>query len=365
MIKESFEFKNKLIREGGRGEAFDHYICDLLASLILQLYAQISDPISELVVPVQFENVHEMEEVVQANLTRNLGEMEHPFRFRIHCPLRGQRKRLLELALANARLSFQELLRDREKRRYARDLKTLLKLKKIPRIIESFDIANTADRAIIAGMVRFVEGKPDKQNYRIFNIRSTATQNDFQSMQEAVHRRYKRLRDEQSSLPDLILIDGGKGQLTAAINGLNDLGIRGQPVISLAKREEEIYVPKKAEPLSVSAKDPALQFLIEIRDETHRFTNSRHIERRDKEELTSILNGIQGLGSKKIGILRKHFNSLEDVMLASKERIVGLPFFGEVDFERIKNFFIKKMKMKNAPGAWVSSDSQGKDDRRG
>ena len=133
-------------------------------------------------------------------------------------------------------------------------MQEILHLKKKPISIESFDIANTADQAIVAGMVRFEKGQKDKKNYRLFNIKSSERQDDFAAMAEAVYRRYKRLLSEKKKLPDIILIDGGKGQLSVAKNSLARLGIKQQAIISLAKREEEIFVPKKKESIKI-AKD--------------------------------------------------------------------------------------------------------------
>ena len=173
-------------------------------------------------------------------------------------------------------------------------------------------------------------------------IRSTETQDDFASMYEAVSRRYGRLKKEGKSMPDLILIDGGKGQLGMAHKALTDLGIRRQPIISLAKREEEIYVPKKEEPIAIDHSDPVLQFLVEIRDETHRFTNSSHIKRRDKEELKSSLESIKGFGAKKVATLFEAFEGLDEIIAASKDQIISLPNFGEKDFVLLKEYLLKK-----------------------
>ena len=196
----------------------------------------------------------------------------------------------------------------------------------------------TAERAIVAGMVRFKQGIPDKANYRIFNIKSIKAQDDFASMKEAVYRRYKRLLAEQKTLPDLILIDGGKGQLSSAVESLTALGLKGQPIISIAKKAEEIYVPKQQRPLKIDLDNSGLKYLIRVRDETHRWVNTSHRNKRDKEELSSLLANIPGLGEKKIKSLYGKFNNLKDILYASKEAILSLPFFGEKDFEQIKSY---------------------------
>ena len=149
-------------------------------------------------------------------------------------------------------MSFFELKKNLERKNVLIELKEFLHLKKIPLKIESFDIANITDKFIVAGMVSFFEGKKDKSNYRKFNIKSTVFQNDFLAIEEVVYRRYKRLLNENKELPGLIMIDGGKGQLNSAIKSLSKLGLSHFPVISIAKKEEEIFVPKRKDPLKIN-----------------------------------------------------------------------------------------------------------------
>ncbi|HKB78624.1 MAG TPA: excinuclease ABC subunit C, partial [Thermoanaerobaculia bacterium] len=190
--------------------------------------------------------------------------------------------------------------------------------------IESFDISNIQGSDSVAGMVVLDRGKFDKSQYRIFNIRSVAGADDFRSMAEAVDRRYRRLLEEEKPLPDLILIDGGRGQLNAALTALNRLGIEGITVAGLAKREEEIYVPEREAPIRLERRDPALQLLQTVRDETHRFAVSSHRRRRSKRTLHSELEDLPGIGDKRRRLLIERFGSLSGVKQASEQDLINV-----------------------------------------
>src|SRR5205814_10023500 len=165
--------------------------------------------------------------------------------------------------------------------------------------IESFDISTIQGSDSVAGMVVLDHGKFDKKQYRIFNIRSVVGADDFRSMAEAVDRRYRRLLDEQRPLPDMILIDGGRGQLNAALTALNRLGVEGITIAGLAKREEEIYVPDREEPIRLDRHEPALQLLQMVPDETHRYADSSHRRRRSQRRLHSELEALPGIRAKR------------------------------------------------------------------
>ena len=336
--KQSFPFEKDAFKDDWQDVEFSPYFWELFNSFILQYYQIVIEPIKEILTPFVLENRQAIEEILIQRYAKQTRSEIRAKCFKFITPLQGQKKNLLDLAKANARLSYQELIKAKEKANYIQELKKILKLKKTPQTIECFDIANTGDKAILAGMVRFVKGEKDSQNYRIFNIKSTEKQDDFISMKEAVYRRYRRLLDEKKTLPDLILIDGGKGQLSSAVESLNALGLKGQPIISIAKKEEQIYVPKKSHPLPISLDSPSLQYLISIRDEAHRWANTSHKQKRDKEAFSSLLYNIPGLGDKKIKTLYARFKNIEDIFYASKESILALPFFGERDFECIKDY---------------------------
>src|SRR5439155_13670736 len=188
--------------------------------------------------------------------------------------------------------------------------------------IESFDISNIQGSDSVAGMVVLDRGKFDKNQYRVFNIRSGVGADDFRSMAEAVDRRYRRLLEEGKALPDMILIDGGRGQLNAALAALKKLGIEEMPIAGLAKREEEIYVPEREEPIRLERRDPALQLLQMVRDETHRFAVSSHRRRRSKRTLHSALDDLPGIGEKRRRLLIERFGSVSGVRQASEQDLI-------------------------------------------
>jgi len=190
--------------------------------------------------------------------------------------------------------------------------------------IESFDISNIQGTDSVAGMVVLDGGKFDKKQYRVFNIKTVEGADDFRSMAEAVERRYKRVKEESRSMPDLILIDGGRGQLNSAMSALAKLGIDGVAVAGLAKREEEIYLPGVEETVKLDRHDPALHLLQMVRDETHRFAVSSHRRRRSKRTLHSALDELDGIGHKRRKLLIEHFGSLSAVKQASPHDLANL-----------------------------------------
>ena len=204
-------------------------------------------------------------------------------------------------------------------------LKEIFKLSKTPNIIESFDIAHIHGSYTMAGMVRFVNGISDNKNYRLFNMKTVEGIDDFASIKEAVYRRYKRLKEENLKFPDLILIDGGRGQLNAAIETLKELEIKGQPIMALAKKFEEIYLPNREDPVLLEDNDPARLFLQKVRDETHRFVNTSHGKKRSREMIKSELESISGLGRSGIEKLYSHFINIENIRNASLESIRNIP----------------------------------------
>jgi len=203
---------------------------------------------------------------------------------KILLPVRGEKLNLVKLAIANAQLNFEDnfaLL----------DIKKELNLQEIPTIIECFDISNLGREHIVAGMVRFTNGKRDSKEYRKFLIRSVKDKNDdFQSMREVIYRRYKKLKETSSQMPDLIIVDGGLGQLDSAMWSLNKLNLN-LPVIALAKQNEEIYIPNEKEPLKFNKTSKMMLLIRQIRDEVHRFTigyNKKRREMKLKEEFKNL-----------------------------------------------------------------------------
>jgi excinuclease ABC subunit C len=245
----------------------------------------------------------------------------------LRVPQRGKGVDRVELANRNARLShesrFRKSQQDRLQIAAARLAQTLGHSGEVNRI-ESFDISNIQGADSVAGMVVLDHGKFDKNQYRVFNIRSVVGADDFRSMAEAVDRRYRRLLDEERPLPDMILIDGGRGQLNAALTALNRLGVEGITIAGLAKREEEIYVPDREDPIKLDRHDPALQLLQMVRDETHRFAVSSHRRRRSKRTLHSELDDLPGIGEKRRRLLIERFGSVSGVKQASQQDLINV-----------------------------------------
>jgi excinuclease ABC subunit C len=244
-------------------------------------------------------------------------------------PQKGDKRNLVELSLKNA-LYYKKEKNTVEPRLSLHDkiliqLQEDLQLKAVPKHIECFDNSNIQGSDPVASMVCFRNGKPSKKDYRKFNIKSVKGPDDFASMHEIVYRRYSRVKDDKGSLPDLIVIDGGKGQLNAAIKALNELNLYGSiPVIGIAKRLEEIYYPYDDIPLYIEKKSSSLKLLQQIRNEAHRFAITFHRDKRSKTSLTSQLDNIKGIGPKSKTALLSHFRSFDNILKASPEDIETL-----------------------------------------
>jgi excinuclease ABC subunit C len=238
-------------------------------------------------------------------------------------PKIGDKKKLVMLAIKNALFFKKERFISNERYQKKGD-KTLLllqqdlQLSRLPVHIECFDNSNIQGKYPVAAMVCFKNGKPAKNEYRHFNIKTVTGPDDFASMSEVVYRRYKRLTEEKKNLPDLIVIDGGKGQLSAAVASLKAAGIYGQvPIISIAKRLEEIYYPEDPYPIHISKQSASLKLIQQIRNESHRFAISFHRNKRGKASLQSGLEAIPGIGPKTIDKLLLHFKSVKNIKEAS------------------------------------------------
>lgn len=245
-------------------------------------------------------------------------------------PKIGDKKKLIELSLKNGYelRKEKELLREGKRSKQKEVLLTLqkdLQLKNLPTIIECFDNSNFQGTTPVASMVRFVDGKPDKKGYRHFNIKTVEGPNDFASMKEIVGRRYKRILEENGVLPDLIMVDGGKGQLSSACEALKELNLYGKvPIAGIAKRLEEIYYPEDPVPLHINKKSPGLLLLQYVRDEAHRFAITFHRQKRSKKTFTTELEGLEGIGKKTSEKLVSHFRSVKKIKEASLEEIAAV-----------------------------------------
>ena len=296
---------------------FDHP--GYFLSEVLQRYYQDNLFIPpEILIPFPIDD----EDLMSAWLTQQANR-----RVALRAPQRGKGVDRIELANRNARLSHESRFKKAQQDRLqiaAERLGRLLGASGGIQKVESFDISNIQGSDSVAGMVVLDRGKFDKNQYRIFNIRTVVGADDFRSMAEAVDRRYRRLLEEGKTLPDLILIDGGRGQLNAALTALNRLGIDGITIAGLAKREEELYVPDREEPIRLERRDPALQLLQMVRDETHRFAVASHRRRRSKRTLKSELDDLPGIGDKRKRLLIERFGSVSGVKQASAHDLINV-----------------------------------------
>ncbi len=244
-------------------------------------------------------------------------------------PQKGEKKKLIDLSIKNAMYYRQEKLKniqivdpDRHVKRIMTQMKTDLRMPEEPRHLECFDNSNIQGTNPASACVVFKNGKPSKKDYRKFNIKTVVGPDDFASMEEVVHRRYRRLLDEGEPLPQLIVIDGGKGQLGAALTALERLGLRGKiTIIGIAKRLEEIYFPGDPYPLYLDKRSETLKIIQQARDEAHRFSLSHHRNRRSKGAYKSELDGIKGIGPETIKTLMRKFKSVKKVKEASLEEL--------------------------------------------
>ncbi|MBI3484721.1 MAG: excinuclease ABC subunit UvrC, partial [Acidobacteria bacterium] len=291
---------------------------EFLTSLLKQLYLE-AEYLPRLIhVPMEFEDRALLESILSERSGR---------RVEILTPQRGQKRALLELVEKNAKHSFEQRFRVLKpaSKAIAEALETALGLPQTPRRIESFDISHIQGADTVASMVVWEDGRMKKSDYRKFIIRHEAGNDDFLSMREAVGRRYRRLQDEKKPLPGLILIDGGIGQLHAAAAALERLEIINQPVASIAKKEEIIFVlGQENEPIRLERHSPILHLIQQVRDETHRFAVTFHRQRRSARQLHSELLDIPGVGPRTAQKLLRKFGSLAGLGNASVEQLAAV-----------------------------------------
>jgi excinuclease ABC subunit C len=285
----------------------------LLAELLPQVYDTTTFIPKEIHLPLPVEGVEALEEW----LSERKGE-----RVYVRFPARGEKAQRIELAKHNAQLAHRRRFRGQAVvSPGAEALATQLGLAEPPQRIEGFDISHFQGGETVASMVVWEAGKMRKSDYRTFNVRDLTGPDDPASIAQAVERRYKRVLKEVGAMPDLVLIDGGRTQLNAALHALAKLGVEETPVVALAKREEEIYLPAAPVPLRLPRKDAGLQLLQQVRDEAHRFAVSRHRRRRDKRTLVSRLDQLQGIGPGRRKLLLQRFGSFTGVLAASREEL--------------------------------------------
>ncbi len=270
--------------------------------------------------------------------------LENQINLKFIIPRSGDNKKLLDLSIKNAKAfrferNKQTQLVDPERHinRIMEQMRLDLKMKEEPRHIECFDISNFQGTNNVASCVVFKNGKPSKKLYRKFNIKTVDGQNDFGSMQEVVYRRYKRLLDEKQELPNLIVIDGGKGQLGSAVKSLKKLGLINKiSILGIAKRLEELYFPNDSIPLYLNKKSETLKVIQQLRNEAHRFGVSFHRDKRSKSSLLSGLDSINGIGENTKNKLLKKFKSISKLKKADEKEIIDL--IGKSKAEKVMNY---------------------------
>lgn len=271
-------------------------------------------------------------------------------KIKVTVPKLGDKKRIVDLSIRNAKYYRQDRLKqikivdpDRHVNRIMEQMKKDLRLSEQPRHIECFDNSNIQGTHPVAACVVFTNGKPDKKEYRNFNIKTVEGPDDFASMEEVVFRRYKRLQEEGRSLPQLIVIDGGKGQLSSSLKSLDVLGLRNKiAIIGIAKRLEEIYYPDDPVPLYLDKKSESLKIIQQLRNEAHRFGITHHRNKRSKSALNNQLEQIPGIGKQTVVSLLKHFKSTKRVSQASFENLEQI--IGNSRATKVYNYFRKQHK---------------------
>lgn len=314
----------------------------ILSAYLARAYAPSNERAAELLVPMDFEDRALLEETLRTT--------------RVVVPQRGPRRELVQLAEQNARHLLEEfkLAADEAEERAASpvyELQRELGLQKLPRSLVCFDISTAQGTDTVGSCVWFENGRPRRAEYRKFKVKTVEGTDDFASMHEVVARYFGRRLEEGKPLPDLVVIDGGKGQLNAAHEALRVLGLGELPLISLAKKEEEIFVLGRSESLRLSRRSPALRTLQQARDEAHRFAVTFNRARRSMRTLTSELLRIPGIGASRRRVLLKAFGSLQGVRDAAPEAIAALPGFSLASARRIVQALRPTDGAANASGA--------------
>ena len=282
---------------------------EIIPLVLVEMRERYGDEANEIITDVEIGDVFE-----QLNIT---------------IPQRGEKKTLLELSQRNAKFYMLEKHKqeklvnpERHTERIMETMKKDLRLKEWPTHIECFDNSNFQGTNAVAACVVFKDGKPAKKEYRHFNIKTVDGPDDFASMEEVIYRRYRRFLDEEQPLPHLIVIDGGKGQLSSALKSLDALGLRGKiSIIGIAKKLEEIFFPGDSVPIYIDKRSESLKVIQHMRNEAHRFGIAHHRDKRSKNALGTSLTEINGIGEKTAEDLLKHFKSVKRIKAASFEEV--------------------------------------------
>ncbi|MDO5836866.1 MAG: excinuclease ABC subunit UvrC [Methanobacterium sp.] len=327
---------------------------EILTAFIKQYYSGPRQVPAEILLPVMIEDRPLIEKWLSEKinpeeyLDEGLSEVQndqgenhregvpHPLLVSVKVPEEGLEYRLVQMVAKNSSIILNH---HKQARGALLDLKTYLKIPRIPRRIEAFDISNLAGKNAVASMVVFEDGKPSKNNYRKYKLK-TPGPDDYAMMQEVLRRRYEKLVSKGETPPDLVVVDGGRGQLNVAIEVLDSLGIQ-TGVIGLAKEFEQVFIPEVAIPLILPSNSPALHILQRVRDEAHRFAVKYHKNLRDRDLQTSPLDKIQGIGPKRKMNLMRHFGDLESIKNASVDEILEVKGINRNLAINIHGFFRK------------------------
>lgn len=312
---------------------------ELLESLIMQRYEEVDEIPDEILLPVSLSDHEALEEI----LTSRKGKAVI-----VHEPLKGDKKHVLEMARENAEAAYR---REKDARvimeKMLTDMQEKLHLENYPRRIECFDNSHLAGTNPVSSLVTFTEGLKDTKGYRLYKIKTAGSADDYGAMREVLARRYRKAKEE-NDLPDLIIVDGGKGQLNVAHKVLEELDIATVDLIGIAKDQgrhdkgvtlEQVFLVNVKDPVRLKSTSPILFLLQKIRDEAHRFAINFHRKRRTKGTVRSALDDIEGIGPKKRQILLKHFGSVAKLKEASEEEIAKVPGISKTNASLIYTFF--------------------------
>lgn len=314
---------------------------ELLTSLVMQRYDAGDDIPDEILLPVALEDQVALGEILSARRGKVVSVLT---------PQRGDKLRLVEMAQANAEAAFR---REKDARvvmeKMLGDMQEQLSLKNYPERIECFDNSHLAGTEAVSSMVAFTDGEKDSKRYRLFKLRSTEASDDYGAMYEVLMRRYRKSKEE-NKLPDLLIVDGGKGHLNVAIRVLAELEIVTVDVIGIAKEQgrhdkgstaEQVFLPNVRDPVKLRSTSPILFLLQKIRDEAHRVAITFQRKRRSKGTLKSALDDVVGIGPKKRQLLLRHFGSVAKLKEASEEQLRGVPGLSEANVRSLLAFFQK------------------------
>ena len=320
--------RDRFFLEGTQNYEYSSIVRDL----ILRYYDNATSFPSELLV----NELPDEKDMLESWLTAQKGA-----RVTIIKPQRGEKVQLLKMALRNAELQLNELFQKQNQKvdfipKSLQSLQDELRLKQLPRRIEAFDISNIRGKFAVGSMITFINATAKNSEYRRFKIKTVTGVNDYAMMAEVVRRRYTRLIREKKTMPDLILIDGGKGQLTTAVNVMRDLNISEIPIIGLAKRLEEVFIPEQDEPLMLPRNSIALSLLQRVRDEAHRFAINYHRKLRGKGGISTRLDEIPGLSKNIKKELLNHFKTIANIRAARVDDLTKVRGVGAKLAQKIK-----------------------------